>query len=66
MRVYVLQHAEPETPGLLADILGERGVAMETIRTYAGERVPATVEGRGGLVVIRPLAHEQGPISPSD
>jgi GMP synthase (glutamine-hydrolysing) len=52
MRVYVLQHAEPETPGLLADILGERGVAMETIRTYAGERVPATVEGRGGLVVM--------------
>lgn len=37
---------------MLADILSERGIAMETTRIYAGDRVPATVDGRGGLVVM--------------
>ena len=37
---------------MLADILSERGVAMETIRIYAGDGVPGTVEGRGGLIVM--------------
>jgi len=51
-RVSILLHAEPETPGLIAEILDRRGVEMETVRGYAGERIPATMNGRDALVVM--------------
>ncbi len=51
-RVSILLHAEPETPGLIAEILDRRGVEMETVRGYAGERVPAAMDGRDALVVM--------------
>ncbi len=52
MKVYVLQHAEPETPGLIAGALHERGIRVETIRSYAGEPVPSSMAERDGLVVM--------------
>jgi GMP synthase (glutamine-hydrolysing) len=52
MRVYVLQHAEHETPGMIADILGERGITEERVRSYAGDRVPTSMDGGSGLVVM--------------
>ena len=51
-RVSILLHAEPETPGLIAEILNRRGVEMEIVRGYAGERVPASMDGRDALVVM--------------
>jgi len=51
-RVSVLLHADPETPGLIAEILDRRGIEMETIRGYAGERIPASMGGRDALVVM--------------
>jgi len=52
MTVYVLQHAEPEIPGSIADVLAGRGIALQTIRTDLGQRVPSCMEGRSGLVVM--------------
>jgi GMP synthase (glutamine-hydrolysing) len=52
MRVYVLQHAEPEVPGMIADVLAARGVEEDRVRSYAGEPVPGSMDGRGGLVVM--------------
>ena len=51
-RVSILLHADPETPGLIAEILDRRGVEMETVRGYAGERIPASMDGRDALVVM--------------
>lgn len=50
--VLVVQHVDPETPGILTEILEERGIAIDTIRTYRGERVPESASGRSGLVVM--------------
>lgn len=52
MRVYVLQHVEPETPGLIGIALRDRGIATETIRTFANDRVPDDMDGRDALVVM--------------
>jgi len=51
-RVSILLHAEPETPGLISEILDRRGIETETVRGYAGERIPASMDGRDGLVVM--------------
>jgi GMP synthase (glutamine-hydrolysing) len=52
MRVYVLQHVETEPPGLIGEALIDRGIAMETIRTFADDRVPEAMNGRDALVVM--------------
>jgi GMP synthase (glutamine-hydrolysing) len=51
-RVSILLHAEAETPGLIAESLDRRGVRTETVRGYAGEPVPAAMDGRDALVVM--------------
>jgi len=57
-----LLHADPETPGLIAEILDRRGIETETVRGYAGERIPASMGGRDALVVMGgPMGvHDQG------
>jgi len=50
--VSILLHADPETPGLIGQILDRRGIEAETIRGYAGERVPTAMDGRDALVVM--------------
>lgn len=52
MRVYALQHVEAEPPGLIGEALRDRGIATETIQTFAGDRVPDTMNGRDALVVM--------------
>lgn len=58
----MIQHVVSETPGLIADALRARGVPIETVHTYAGDRVPRSVEGHSGLVVMGgPMGvYEQG------
>jgi GMP synthase (glutamine-hydrolysing) len=50
--VLVLQHAAPEHPGAIGAALRARGVPVEVVHTHAGEEVPASIEGRQGLVVM--------------
>ena len=52
MKVCVLQHVEPETPGLIADVLADRGLTMETVRTFLGEPVPSEIGGYSALIVM--------------
>jgi len=51
-RIYVLEHAEPETSGLIGDVLEERGVELDRILADRGERVPVSMEDRAGLLVM--------------
>ena len=50
--VLVLQHAEPETPGIIAAALAEHGIDIHTIRTYAGDAVPDSLAPYAGLLVM--------------
>jgi len=50
--VLVLQHAEPESPGILAEILHERGFPIHVVRPYRDEPVPESAAGWSGLVVM--------------
>lgn len=51
-RVLVLQHAEPEHLGLIADALTEEGVQYSYIRTDLDVPVPEEIEPHQGLVVM--------------
>lgn len=48
----VLQHVACEGPGAIGDALRRRGLALRTVRAYAGEPVPATLEADDALVVM--------------
>jgi len=51
-RALVLQHAPPETPGAVLEVLHVRGVDVTTVRTFEGARVPKTMDGYDALVVM--------------
>jgi GMP synthase (glutamine-hydrolysing) len=51
-KVCALIHAEPETPGLIGERLAQRGIQLEIVRGYAGERVPKGMDGRDALLVM--------------
>ncbi len=48
----MLQHAEPEGPGLVGEILRKRGLAVDVIKVFKGERVPAALSGHVALLVM--------------
>lgn len=50
--VMVLQHAAPEGPGAIGDVLGRRGTEIRPIRVDQGARVPGSLGGASGLVVM--------------
>lgn len=50
--VLVLQHIAPETPGRLAAVLAQAGVALRTVKVFEGEPVPARLDEARGLVVM--------------
>ena len=50
--VRVLQHAEPEIPGLIGEILEDRGVELEVVRPFAGDPVATDPIALQGLVVM--------------
>lgn len=50
--VLIIQHAEPEPPGLIASVLAERGYTCRIIQTHRHEPLPATLGDAVGLVVM--------------
>ena len=51
-RVLVLQHADPEHPGLISDAVRNVGGTLETIRGDLGQHIPSTLEGYSGLIIM--------------
>ena len=51
-RVLVLQHADPEHPGLIADAVQEVGGVLEIIRGDLGQPVPESLGGYDGLIIM--------------
>jgi GMP synthase-like glutamine amidotransferase len=57
MRLLVLQHC-PVTPvGLVGERAVERGAELATLFPHDGDRVPATIDGYDGLIVLGGLMH---------
>lgn len=48
----VVQNVDIEGPGLLAGWLGEGGWSLDVRRPYAGEALPADLDGHAGLIVL--------------
>ena len=51
-RALIIEHIEPEGPWLIADALERAGVAIDLIRPYRGDAVPADLGAHRGLVVM--------------
>ncbi|MGH9450617.1 MAG: type 1 glutamine amidotransferase [Terriglobia bacterium] len=51
-QVIVLQHAECEMPGLIAEALERKGFLPQTVRTFAGGAPPKEVGDAAGLVIM--------------
>lgn len=51
-RVLVLQHADPEHPGLIADAVREIGGTLETVRGDLGQSVPESLDAYSGLIIM--------------
>ena len=50
--VLVLQHAQPEHPGLILDALKGAGAQVETIRTDLAQPTPPSLENYAGLIIM--------------
>lgn len=50
-RVLFIQNGEYDPPGLLADVLRERGVALEIVHAWNGEPVPTAPAAWNGVAV---------------
>lgn len=50
--VYAIQHVPCETPGLIAEVLQESGIALEYIRSFRGDRIPRRIDRHAGLIVV--------------
>lgn len=50
--VCVIQHVAGEPPGLIAQVLEAEGVALDPVRPFLREPVPASLDGYDGLVVM--------------
>jgi GMP synthase (glutamine-hydrolysing) len=48
----VVEHQQDCPPGLLADSAAEVGVSLRVLRPWAGEPLPAELDGADGLVVL--------------
>jgi GMP synthase (glutamine-hydrolysing) len=50
--VIALQHTDCETPGTIGDALAEARIAVRTVRIYAGDPVPSSLDSAAGLIVM--------------
>ena len=50
--VLVLQHADPEHPGLIADAVQEIGGLLEIVRCDLGQPVPESLDDYDGLIIM--------------
>jgi GMP synthase (glutamine-hydrolysing) len=48
----VVEHEEDAPPALLAEVAAAAGVGLRVVRPYAGEPLPAGLDGAAGLVVL--------------
>ena len=51
-RLLVLQHADPEHPGLIADAVRNIGGTLETVRGDLGQTAPSSLDGYAGLIIM--------------
>lgn len=50
--VCVIQHVPVETPGLIAEALTARGIALDFVRPFKGDPIPRRLGDHAGLVVM--------------
>jgi GMP synthase (glutamine-hydrolysing) len=50
--VYILQHIHCETPGIISECLKAAGIFPHSIRTFGGEKIPQSMDGADGLLVL--------------
>ena len=51
-RVLVLQHADPEHPGLITNVVRNTGASLETIRADLGQSAPPSLDGYAALIIM--------------
>ena len=51
-RVLVLQHADPEHPGLILEALRDVGAQVKTIRTDLAQPAPPSLDAYAGLIIM--------------
>jgi GMP synthase (glutamine-hydrolysing) len=51
-QVLVVQHAEVEEPGTIADVLSSAGYSIQPVLAFAGQPVPRNIKDSEGLVVM--------------
>jgi len=50
--VILLQHIHCETPGIILDCLESADIDIRWIKTFAGDKIPSTMEAQAGLIVM--------------
>ncbi len=48
----IIQHAECEPPGTIGDVISERGLVPQIVRTDLGENVPLSADNMDGLIIM--------------
>ena len=56
MHFYCLQHVPFETPGIITDLLGERGHSLQCIHLYAGDPLPSEKDFDGLVIMGGPMS----------
>ncbi len=49
--VLFVQHGETDKPGLLEDVLLERGIALDIVKPYLGQNIPDSLDHHSGLAI---------------
>lgn len=50
-KVLFVQHGDTDKPGLLGEVLTQRGMSLDVLRSDLGQPVPVTLEGYDGLAL---------------
>lgn len=50
--VCVIQHVAAEPPGLIAEVLKSKGIALDYVRPFKGDMMPTRLDDYAGLVVM--------------
>ena len=51
-RILVLQHVKSEGLGIIGKALGQRGIAVDFLKIFKGDRIPKSINGYDGLIVL--------------
>ncbi len=50
-KVLFVQHGDTDKPGLLADVLNSKGIALDVVHPYLGQEIPSIMNGYAGLAL---------------